>query len=78
MSKRIVGVDEAARLTLPQEAVEALGLQPGDEVDIEIIGRAVVVRSVAEATRAGDFSKSFESILQRRRSAYDQLAEGAK
>lgn len=78
MSKRIVGIDEAARLALPPEAIEALGLQPGDEVDIEIIGRAVVVRSVADAARAGDFSKSFESILQRRRSAYDKLAEGAK
>ncbi len=78
MSKRIAGVDDAARFTLPQEAIEALGVQPGDEVDIEIVGRAVVVRSVADAARAGEFSKSFESILQRRRSAYDQLAEGVK
>jgi len=78
MSKRIAGVDDAARFTLPQEAIEALGLQPGDEVDIEIVGHAVVVRSVADAARAGEFSKSFESILQRRRSAYDQLAEGVK
>ncbi len=78
MSKRIVGVDEAARLTLPPEAVEALGLQPGDEVNIEIIGRAVVVRSVAEADRAGEFAKRFESIFERRRDAYEQLAEGAE
>lgn len=78
MSKRIVGVDEAARLTLPPEAVEALGLLPGDEVDIEIIGRAVVVRSVAEAERAGEFAKRFASIFERRRGAYEQLAEGAE
>lgn len=78
MSKQVVTVDEAARLTLPPEAVEALGLQPGDEVDVEIIGRAVVVRSMAEANRAGEFAKSFESILKRRRGAYEQLAEGAE
>jgi bifunctional DNA-binding transcriptional regulator/antitoxin component of YhaV-PrlF toxin-antitoxin module len=52
------GVDDAARFTLPQEAIEALGLQPGDEVDIEIVGHAVVVRSVADAARAGEFSKA--------------------
>lgn len=78
MSKRIVGVDETARLTLPPEAIEALGVQPGDEVNVEIIGRAVVVRSVAEAERAGEFTKSFESIFERRRGAYEQLAEGAE
>ncbi len=78
MSKQSITIDEETRLNLPPEAIEALGVQPSDEVNIEVIGRAVVVRSVAEAARAGDFSKSFESILQRRRSAYDQLAEGAK
>ena len=78
MSKQVVTVDEAARLTLPPEAVEALGLQPGDEVDVEIIGRAVVVRSMAEANRAREFAKSFESIFERRRGAYQQLAEGAE
>ena len=78
MSKQSITIDEETRLNLPPEAIEALGIQPGDEVDIEVIGHAVVLRSVADAARAGDFSKSFESILQRRRSAYDQLAEGAK
>ncbi len=58
MSKQTVRVDEAARLTLPPKAVKALGLQPGDEVDVEVVGRAVVVRSVEDAVRAGEFAKS--------------------
>ncbi len=78
MSKQITTIDEETRLNLPQEAIEALGVQPGDKVNVEVIGRAVIVRSVADAARAEDFAQSFESILQRRRSAYDQLAEGAK
>ena len=78
MSKQVVTVDETVRLTLPPEAVEALGLQPGDEVNVEITGRGVVVRSAAEAARAGEFTKSFESIFERRRGAYERLAEGAE
>ena len=60
---------------MPPEALEAVGVQPGDEVDIEIIERAVIVRSVAEADRAGEFAESFDSIFERRCSAYEQLAE---
>jgi len=44
-------------------------------LDVEIIGRALVVRSVEEARRAREFIDSFESILAKRRSAYDELAK---
>ena len=35
--------------SLPPEAVDALGVEAGAELDVEIIGRALVVRSVEEA-----------------------------
>ena len=76
MSSRITTIDDAASLSLPPEAVDALGVKPGEELDVEIVGRALVVRSVEEARRSRDFLNSFESILQRRRKAYEQLAEG--
>jgi hypothetical protein len=44
--------------------------------DIEIVGRALVVRSVEEAQRSRDFAKIFESVLKRRQKAYEKLAEG--
>jgi len=76
MSSRITTIDDAASLSLPPEAVDALGVKPGEELDVEVVGRALVVRSVEEARRSRDFLNSFESILQRRRKAYEQLAEG--
>ena len=76
MSRRITTIDDAASLSLPPEAVDALGVKSGEELDVEIVGRALVVRSVEEARRSRDFLNSFESILQRRRKAYEQLAEG--
>ncbi len=76
MSKRITTIDDSSSLALPPEAIEALGVKPGEDLDVEVIGRAVVVRSVEEARRSRNFLESFESMLERRRKAYENLAEG--
>lgn len=76
MSRTITTMDQTASLALPPEAVEALGVEPGAELDVEIVGRALVVRSVEEARRSREFIDTFESILSRRRKAYERLAEG--
>jgi len=76
MSRTTITIDEAASVLLPREAVDALGVKAGEELDVEIVGRAIVVRSVEEASRSREFIDIFESILKRRRSAYEQLAKG--
>lgn len=76
MSKRITTLDDTASVSLPPEAVDALGVGKGGELDIEIVGRALVVRSVEEAQRSRDFANIFESVLKRRQGAYEKLAEG--
>ena len=76
MPKTTTTIDQAASVSLPPEAVDALGVEAGAELDVEIIGRAVVVRSVEEARRPREFIDSFESILAKRRGAYDELAKG--
>jgi antitoxin component of MazEF toxin-antitoxin module len=76
MPRTITTIDQSASLALPPEAVDALGVEAGAELDVEIVGRALVVRSVEEARRSREFIDAFESILQRRRKAYERLAEG--
>lgn len=76
MSKRVTTIDESSSVALPPEAVDALGVKPGDDLDVQVIGRAVVVRSIKEAERSRDFLESFDTILRRRRKAYENLAEG--
>jgi len=76
MSKTTTTIDRAASVSLPPEAFDAPGVAAGAELDLEIIGRAVVVRSVEEARRSRQFIDSFESILAKRRGAYDELAKG--
>jgi antitoxin component of MazEF toxin-antitoxin module len=77
MSKRITRI-EGKSVPLPPEAVDALGLGAGGELDIEIVGRALVLRSIEEAQRSREFLDTFESVLKKRREAYEQLAEGPK
>jgi antitoxin component of MazEF toxin-antitoxin module len=76
MPKTTTTIDQAASVALPPEALDALGVEAGAELDVQIIGRALVVRSVEEAQRSREFIDSFESILTRRRAAYDELAKG--
>ena len=56
MSKTTTTIDQDASLSLPPEAAEELGGEAGAELDVEIVGRAVVVRSVEEASRSPEFT----------------------
>lgn len=76
MSKTLTTLDQSSSVVLPAEALEALGIEAGAELEVEIVGRALVVRSVEEARRSRDFMSAFESILSKRRSAYEELAKG--
>ena len=69
-------IDQGSSVALPPEALEALGVEEGSEVDVEVIGRAVIVRSVEDAQRSREFVNAFESILTKRRPAYQELAKG--
>jgi antitoxin component of MazEF toxin-antitoxin module len=71
-----ITIDERSSVALSPEVMEALGVEAGAKVDVEIVGRAMVVRSVEEAERSREFTHAFESILRRRQKAYEKLAEG--
>lgn len=74
--KTVTTLTQRASIPLPPEALDALGVQAGAKLEVEIVGRALVVRSVEEAKRSRDFISTFESILERRRPAYEELAKG--
>ena len=74
MSKTVI--DQHSSVALPPEALDALGVEAGAELEVEIVGKALVVRSVEEAQRSREFMSTFESILSKRRDAYKELAKG--
>jgi len=76
MSKTVTTIDQHSSVALPPEALDALGVEAGAELEVEIVGKALVVRSIEEAQRSREFMSTFESILSKRRDAYEELAKG--
>jgi bifunctional DNA-binding transcriptional regulator/antitoxin component of YhaV-PrlF toxin-antitoxin module len=76
MSKVVTTIDQHSSITLPPEAIDALGIELGAELEVESVGRALVIRSVEEAKRSRDFMSAFEAILSKRRTAYEDFAKG--
>lgn len=72
MSKSVIRIEQNSSVVLPREALEALGVEVGAEVEVEIVGRTLVIRSIDEARRSREFISAFESILSRRRAAYEE------
>jgi hypothetical protein len=75
MSKTVT-IDQRSSVALPREALDALGVEAGAELDVEIVPRALILRSVEEVRRSGEFMSAFESILSKRSDAYQELAKG--
>lgn len=46
MSKTFTEVAQYSSVTLPREALDALGVNVGAELEIEIVGRALITRSL--------------------------------
>ena len=74
MSKTTTTVDQSSSVALPPEALNALGVESGAELDVEIVGRALVVRSVEEAQRSREFT--YATVNQIRAMA-DEILPGS-
>jgi antitoxin component of MazEF toxin-antitoxin module len=76
--KRITASENPATLLLPQEMLEMMGVNDGDEIDVSIVDRTLILRSLDEAERAQKIGAATEAVFERRRSAYEELAKGAE
>ena len=70
--QQIIAVGSSLVLPLPPEVLAALGIQAGDAVNVSLVGRQMVV----EAVRQERFQAVIDDTFERRRSAYQKLAEG--
>jgi antitoxin component of MazEF toxin-antitoxin module len=74
MLKQTITVDNSLSVCIPQEIVEALGFTPGSQINLEVVGHTLIIRSATEANRTEEFIQTFQSILERRKLAYEELA----
>ena len=74
--KKITAAGNSATLELPQELLDELGVAVGDEVDLSVINRTLILRPLDEVERAQTIEAATKAIMERRQSAYEELAKG--
>ena len=75
--ERITTSGDDATVRLPREILEGLGLAVGDEVEMVVVERTLVVRPLSEVDRTNKIDAATNDVIERRASAYEELARGA-
>ena len=78
MSKTVTTIDQRSALALPPEALDALGVEAGAELEVEIVGRALVVRSVEEARRSHEFISALRINSLQASNGLSRISKGSR
>jgi antitoxin component of MazEF toxin-antitoxin module len=76
LNEQVLTLGDPAELIISQEILKQIGVGAGDQVEVAISDRAVIVRPLEEAERARKIAAATKDIFDRRREAYMKLAEG--
>jgi antitoxin component of MazEF toxin-antitoxin module len=76
LRRRITTSGNSAALILSQDLLGLLGIEVGDEVDLEIIDHTLLVRPVVDTDRVRKIMGAMDDALVRRRRLLRRLAEG--
>jgi antitoxin component of MazEF toxin-antitoxin module len=78
MKRRITTSGNSAALVLSQDVLGLMGVAVGDEVDVTLVDRTLVVRPVEEKDRERRVAEAIDIVFSRRRNLLRRLAEGPK
>lgn len=70
----IVPHGDAAAIVIPPEVLEAAGLRIGDQLDLTLSDRQLILRPTEDAARQQRMEEIIAEVLERRRDAYQRLA----
>ena len=75
MLEQIRTVDGENLLPIPADALAAIGLQPGGQVEVTVVGQSLVVQIPSdEKPSESEFVQTFQGVMDKRRDAYRELA----
>jgi antitoxin component of MazEF toxin-antitoxin module len=77
LRKKVTAVGNSAAIVLSRDLLQLLGLEVGQEVELSVIDRTLVVRSAQEAERAELVRRAADRVFERRHGLLTRLAEGA-
>ena len=73
---RVVG--DSVVMTLSKSILEQLGLENGDEVNVSVIDKTLVVRSMNEVERARKFQEITDEVFTEYADVFKALAVGVE
>ena len=76
LRRKISTTGNSAALVLSQDILGLMGIQVGDEVEVQLVDRTLIVRPVGENTRDAQVANAIERIVRRRAGLMERLAEG--
>jgi antitoxin component of MazEF toxin-antitoxin module len=74
--ERLTAVGESVALLLSKDVLDQLGIAVGDEVEVSILDRTLLLQPLDEADRAKRLEALTKSVFTRRQDAYVRLAKG--
>jgi len=77
MRRRITTSGNSAALILSQDLLGLMGVAPGDEVDVSLVDRTLVVRPLTEVERSAKVQKAVDEVFRRDAGLLKRLAAGA-
>ena len=66
MRRKITTSGNSAALILSRDLLDLMGVSPGDEVEISVVDRTLIVRSIAEAERSAKVQAAMDEVFRRR------------
>ncbi len=74
--RKITTTGNSAALVLSQDLMGFMGVEVGDEVDLELIDRSLLVRPVREVDRATKVQGAIDRVFRKHGGLLSRLAEG--
>jgi antitoxin component of MazEF toxin-antitoxin module len=76
--EKIISNENGAAIVLSADVLEQMGIAIGDEIEIEVIDRTLILRPLDEVEREQTVASLTRSLLERRSRVYHVLGEGQK
>lgn len=76
LRKKISSVGNSAAIVLSRDVLKLMNLEIGDEVELSVLDRALIVRSTQEAERNERVRRAADRVFARHKGLLSRLAEG--
>jgi antitoxin component of MazEF toxin-antitoxin module len=77
LTKKITQLGNSAAIVLPKDILGLMDLVIGDEVELTMMDKTLVVKSISEKNRQEIIKNAADKVFERRKSMLEHLAKGA-